>query len=37
MEDKEFEWKTRNLGDIHLEYPVFDRKLWKAASGISWK
>jgi hypothetical protein len=30
-------WKTRNLRDIHLEYPVFDRKLWKAASGISWK
>ena len=31
------EMKTRNLRDIHLEYPVFNRKLWKAASGISWK
>ena len=30
-------WKTRNLRDIHLEYPVFDRKLWKAARGISCK
>ena len=27
-EDKEFR-------HIHLEYPVFDRKLWKAASLIS--